>query len=109
MLQMSRKLSCNDNHRVPARSAEVIFDQNTLSLAAIVVSEKWFKSLPENVQRKVLAAGWRTAYSNNNIALDFLAGPGMEINFLFPDEHEKFREVAQSPVAEWVKSNDAYG
>lgn len=88
-------------------------DQHTLSLAAIVVSERWFQSLPQDVQKKVLVAGRAAAvagrgaaYSNNSIALAYI-GRQMEIYFPSPEERAAFRDVAQEPVVQWMRGQEA--
>lgn len=88
-------------------------DQHTLSLAVIVVSEKWFQSLPEDIQRGVKLAGKvaavcgrGAAYTNNKIAMQFLRDQGMEIYFPTAEERATFKDASQGPVIEWMREND---
>lgn len=87
-------------------------DQHTLSTAAIVVSEKWFQSLPDDIKNKVKVAGKvasvagrGAAYANNKVAMQLLS-ESMEIYYPTPEERAAFREVAQPVVLEWMRAND---
>jgi len=87
-------------------------DQHTLSTAVIVVSEKWFQSLPDDVKNKVKVAGKvasvagrGAAYTNNKLAMKLLSD-NMEIYYPTPEERAVFREVAQPAVLEWMRAND---
>lgn len=88
-------------------------DQHTLSLAAIVVNEDWYQGLPADIRAKVKVAGYvasvagrGAAYSNNKIAMKFLEDSGVEIYSPTPEERNEFREVAQRPVIEWMRSEE---
>lgn len=88
-------------------------DQHTLSLAVFAVSEKWFQSLPEDIQLAVKLAGKvasvcgrGAAYTNNKIAMQFLRDKGMEIYFPTPEERATFKDASQGAVIEWMREND---
>ena len=87
-------------------------DQHTLSTAVIVVSEKWFQSLPDDVKNKVKVAGKvasvagrGAAYTNNKLAMELLSEK-MEIYYPTSEERAAFREIAQPAVLEWMRAND---
>ena len=87
-------------------------DQHTLSLAVFVVSEKWFQSLPRDIQQSVLIAGKvasvcgrGAAYTNNTIAMQFLKDYGMQIYFPTATERSTFSKVATPSVIEWMRKN----
>jgi len=89
-------------------------DQHTLSLAAFAVSESWFQGLsPElkvhvRIAGKIASvAGRGTAWTNNQLALDFLAERGMKLYVPSGQEREAFRSQAQPIVLDWMRANPA--
>ncbi len=87
-------------------------DQHTLSLAAFVVSEKWFQGLPRDIQQSVVIAGKvasvcgrGAANSNNTIAMQFLKDYGMQIYFPTAAEKATFSKVATPSVIDWMRKN----
>jgi TRAP-type C4-dicarboxylate transport system substrate-binding protein len=87
-------------------------DHHTLSLAAIVVGEEWFRSRPPALQRSLRLAGQMAsvagrgaAWSNNKLALDYLASEGVQIYRPDSAQRQAFRERAQPAVIEWMRAN----
>jgi tripartite ATP-independent transporter DctP family solute receptor len=87
-------------------------DQHTLSLAVFAVSEKWFQSLPKDIQNSVMVAGKvasvcgrGAAYTNNTIAMQFLKDYGLQIYFPTAREKETFSSAAQPSVLDWMRKN----
>lgn len=87
-------------------------DQHTLSLAVIVVAEDWFQGLAEDMRTKIRiagriasVAGRGTAWTNNKLALGFLAEHGMEIHHPTPPERAEFKKLAQPGVLDWMRKN----
>jgi tripartite ATP-independent transporter DctP family solute receptor len=87
-------------------------DGHTLSLAVFAVSEKWFQSLPRDIQNAVKVAGKvasvcgrGAAYTNNTIAMQFLRDYGMKIYFPTAAEKETFSRASQPEVLDWMRQN----
>ncbi|MDI3546896.1 MAG: TRAP-type transport system periplasmic protein [Halanaerobiales bacterium] len=85
-------------------------DGHVLLLAITMVNDKWFSSLPEDIQAKILEAedGARTAATGLNFIKDAtglkeLKKRGMEIYSPTAEEMNKFKEATQKPVIEYLK------
>jgi len=89
----------------------VTLDGHIYSFHAYLIAEKFFQSLtPE--QQKVIIDGVNEAKQihrqmtsdMDKNAKQILSEKGMIVTELTPEELERFRQVTQSPVAEWMKS-----
>lgn len=87
-------------------------DQHTLSLAVFAVSEKWFQSLPPDIQTKVkiagkiaTTAGRGAAWTNNKLALEFVTKHGMKVYAPNPEQRKQFKKLGQPGVLAWMRKN----
>lgn len=88
----------------------MVLDGHTYSALAILMSEKWLDSLPNDLREIVMdeAKNMRTLnreLSQKNEAEDreYLEGKGMTIFDLSREEKSKFRELTQGPAIESIK------
>lgn len=93
-----------------------VLDQHTLSLAVFAVGEKWFQSLPADIQTKVKIAGRMAsvagrgaAWTNNKLALEYVKRHGMKVYAPKPDQRVQFKKLAQPGVLEWMRKNPKIG
>jgi tripartite ATP-independent transporter DctP family solute receptor len=88
-------------------------DQHTLSLAVIVVGEKWFQGLPKNIQKSVLLAGKiasvcgrGSSNANNNLCIEAIKKKGTKVYFPTATERATFKNAAQPAVIDWARKNN---
>jgi tripartite ATP-independent transporter DctP family solute receptor len=86
-------------------------DNHMLGTAHLVISERWLRSLPKDLQTAVIRAGVEAqkvgraaVVQNKKIAIDFLKESGMNIYVPNAKELETFKK-AQKPVIQWLKEN----
>lgn len=86
-------------------------DQHTISIDFILINEGIYQSLSGEdkalLRRAALAAGnmgRSIAYFQNAQGLSYLAEQGVEITKPTPEQMEEFRNAAQPPVAEWLRT-----
>jgi tripartite ATP-independent transporter DctP family solute receptor len=86
-------------------------DNHLLSIGCLVVSERWLRSLPKDLQTAVIKAGIEAQKAgrlavvrNEKIALDFLKESGVNIYVPNAKELETFKK-AQKPAITWLKAN----
>ncbi len=98
-----------------AKFAEVqkylTLDGHVYGVDWFVMNDSFFKGLPEDLQKVVKDAALMSAaigrgvqQLNSAVGLETLKNDGMEIYSPSPEEKELFREAAQGPVVEWVKT-----
>lgn len=87
-------------------------DEHFLGSAMIVTSEKWLKSLQQDIQGAIVKAGKIAEYAargtsraNDSLALEELIKRGVQVYFPTAEEKQSFRDAAQKPVIEWLKKN----
>jgi tripartite ATP-independent transporter DctP family solute receptor len=87
-------------------------DRHLLGLAFIVTGEKWFESLPKDLQEDVIKAGKDAQMAGRaeaafleSKAIDTIAQSGVKIYVPTPQEIKTFSDAAQQPVIEWLKNN----
>lgn len=87
-------------------------DEHLLGSAMIVTSEKWFKSLPADLQQAVVDAGKiaqfaarGTSRANDSLAIEALAKGGVQIYYPNAAEKATFKKLTQQPVIDWLKKN----
>lgn len=87
----------------------ITIDQHVYSLALIVVSERWFQGLPDDLKKAVIIAGKQAAVAGRGISqslvndvVDEFRAQGVEITVASPEVQEQFRETAQPSVIKWA-------
>ena len=88
----------------------ITVDNHVYSLSFIIVSEKWFQSLPPDLQEDVLLAGRIATVTSRglvqvtvNDTLRYFAENGIEVTYLTGDAQAAFREKAQPGVIAWME------
>lgn len=88
----------------------ITVDSHVYSLSFIIVSEKWFQSLPPDLQEAVLLAGRIATVTSRglvqvtvNDALGYFAENGIEVTYLTGDAQAAFRKKAQPGVIKWME------
>lgn len=88
----------------------ITVDNHVYSLSFIIVSERWFQSLPEDLQQAVLTAGRVATVTSRglvqvavNDVLAYFADNGIEVSYVAGDAQQAFRETAQPGVIEWME------
>ncbi len=88
----------------------ITVDSHVYSLSFIIVSEKWFQSLPPDLQEAVLLAGRIATVTSRglvqvtvNDALRYFSENGIEVTYLSGDAQAAFREKAQPGVIKWME------
>lgn len=88
----------------------ITVDNHVYSLSFIIVSERWFQSLPEDLQQAVLTAGRIATVTSRglvqvavNDVLAYFADNGIEVTYVTGDAQQAFRETAQPGVIEWME------
>ena len=79
------------------------------NLQPLLMNDKFFQSLPENYQRKVLKAADMADRAANGYsrvadhgAIQQYLDAGVKVNHLTPEQAEAFKELAQPPYMEWI-------
>ncbi len=87
-------------------------DEHLMGSAMIVTSEKWFRSLPADLQTAILEAGKIAEYAargtsraNDSLALEAVQKAGVQIYYPNAAEKATFKAAAQQPVIDWMKKN----
>jgi len=87
-------------------------DEHLLGMAFIVTSEKWLKSLPQNLQDAIIKAGKiaqiaarGASRTNDSLALEAVKNAGVDIYIPTKEEIDTFRKASQKPVIDWLKEN----
>jgi tripartite ATP-independent transporter DctP family solute receptor len=86
-------------------------DNHIFTTVGIVVSERWLRSLPKDLQTAVIRAGVEaqkagraSVAQNEKLAIDSLKEAGMKIYVPNKKELRTFKK-AQAPVIKWIKAN----
>ena len=99
-----------------AKFAEVqkylVLDRHVYGLDWFVVNDKWYQSLPKDLQKVIMDAAIvsRTVgrgiqqLNSAGIGLAKLKEQGMEIYAPTPEEMALFKEATQKPVIDWLKT-----
>ncbi len=79
----------------------------------MVVNEKFYQGLPEDIQKIIIEAGRETAgytvqlvHEVNKEILGWLTEKGMKFNEVSEEDSVKFRETLIPMIDEWAKAND---
>jgi len=88
----------------------ITVDNHVYSLSFIIVSERWFQELPDDLKEAVLTAGKIATVTSRglvqvtvNDALNYFAENGIEVTYVAGDAQQAFREKAQPGVIEWME------
>lgn len=88
----------------------ITVDNHVYSLSFIIVSERWYQSLPPDLQEAVLVAGKIATVTSRglvqvtvNDALRYFAENGIEVTYVSGDGQQAFREKAQPGVIAWME------
>ncbi len=88
----------------------ITIDQHVYSLALIVVSEKWFQTLPPELQQAVLIAGKQAQVVGRGLSqalindvIDEFREQNVEVMLASPAQQAALREVAQPAVIAWME------
>jgi tripartite ATP-independent transporter DctP family solute receptor len=89
----------------------VTTDHHTYSLAVLIINNKFFESLPPDLQVVVKQAAdvWKTVirgmkYQKNRVASTLLKDKGIKISNLTPEARQQFIDASRGPVVEWMKT-----
>ena len=87
----------------------VTVDNHVYAVSAMVINDKFYQSLPEDLrqvidkaQRLALAVNRGTSRYTDHMAIEGLKKNGMEIYVLTPEERGKFKAKVQKPVLQWL-------
>lgn len=90
-------------------SKYVTIDQHVYSLVMIVINEKWFQALPEDLRDAVVVAGKQAAVASRGISqslvndvIEEFRKQDVKVTVAGPDVQQRFRDVAQPSVIEWA-------
>jgi tripartite ATP-independent transporter DctP family solute receptor len=88
----------------------VTIDNHVYAVSSMVISDKWYQSLPEdlqkvidNAQKVALAVNRGASRYTDYMAIEGLKKNGMEVYTLTPQERSQFKAKAQAPVLEWLR------
>ena len=88
----------------------ITVDNHVYSLSFIIVSERWFQTLPADLQQAVLTAGRIATVTSRgltqvavNDVLAYFADNGVEVTYVAGEAQQAFREVAQPGVLKWME------
>jgi C4-dicarboxylate-binding protein DctP len=87
-------------------------DEHTLGVNNILINEKYFQSLPENLKEIIITGAYLETYVETGgrtyeahiESVGFLKKNGMTVTTLTPEEKEAFKKASQPPVVEWLKT-----
>ena len=81
------------------------------SINSIIIQEKWYKSLPKDLQRAIDQAAFVSTTVNRGVCtaleqkgLKFIQEKGMKVYPPTEKEKETFKVAAQKPVVEFLKT-----
>lgn len=88
----------------------ITVDNHVYSLSFIIVSERWFQTLPADLQQAVLTGGRIATVTSRgltqvavNDVLAHFAEKGVEVTYVSGEAQQAFREVAQPGVLKWME------
>ena len=88
----------------------ITVDNHVYAVSAMIVNDKFYQSLPkdlqqvvENAQKIALAVNRGVSRYTDHMAMDNLKKNGMEITVLTPEERQPFKAKAQAPVLDWLR------
>jgi TRAP-type C4-dicarboxylate transport system substrate-binding protein len=88
----------------------VTVDNHVYAVAAMLINDKFYQSLPpdlqqviEKAQKIALAVNRGVSRYTDEIAIDNLKKQGMDIYIPTKAEREQFKARAQAPVVEWLR------
>jgi TRAP-type C4-dicarboxylate transport system substrate-binding protein len=88
----------------------ITVDNHVYAVSGMIVNEKFYQSLPkdlqqvvENAQKTALAVNRGVSRYTDYAATENLKKQGMEIYVLTPEERRQFKDSAQAPVLDWLR------
>jgi tripartite ATP-independent transporter DctP family solute receptor len=88
----------------------ITVDNHVYAVSAMIVNDKFYQSLPkdlqqvvENAQKVALAVNRGVSRYTDHVAMDDLKKNGMEITVLTPAARQQFKDKAQAPVLNWLR------
>ncbi len=88
----------------------ITVDNHVYSLSFIIVSEKWFQSLPSDLQDAVEMAGKIATVTSRglvqvtvNDVMQYFSDNGIEVTYVSGEAQQAFRELAQPGVISWME------
>ncbi|MCJ7596634.1 MAG: TRAP transporter substrate-binding protein DctP, partial [Desulfobacterales bacterium] len=88
----------------------VTVDNHVYAVSAMLISDKFYQSLPQDLQQVVdkaqklaLAVNRGVSRYTDHVAIDHLKENGMDVYVLSPAERAQFKAKAQGPVLEWLR------
>jgi len=88
----------------------VTVDNHVYAVSSMILNDKFFQSLPndlqqvvENAQQVALAVNRGVSRYTDHMAVDILEKNGMEVYKLTEAERSRFIDKAQAPVLEWLR------
>lgn len=88
----------------------ITVDNHVYAVSAMIVNDKFYQSLPkdlqqvvENAQKVALAVNRGVSRYTDHAAMDNLRKNGMEITVLTATERQQFKAKAQAPVLDWLR------
>jgi TRAP-type transport system periplasmic protein len=88
----------------------ITVDNHVYSVSGMLINEKFYQSLPQDLQQMIdraqklaLAVNRGISRYTDHMAIDDLKKQGMEVYVLTPKEREQFKARAQKPVIDWLR------
>ncbi|MEE9418112.1 MAG: TRAP transporter substrate-binding protein DctP [Desulfatiglandaceae bacterium] len=88
----------------------VTVDNHVYAISAMVINDKFYQSLPKDLQQVIdkaqklaLAVNRGVSRYTDHMAIDGLKRHGMDVYKLTPAERKEFKDRAQGPVLEWLR------
>ena len=86
-------------------------DNHVYAVSSMIINDKFFQSLPEDLQQVIqkaqevaLAVNRGVSRYTDHMAVDNLKKQGMEVYRLTESDRKLFKDKAQAPVIEWLRS-----
>jgi tripartite ATP-independent transporter DctP family solute receptor len=88
----------------------VTIDNHVYAISAMLVNDKFYQSLPKDLQQVIdkaqklaLAVNRGVSRYTDHMAIDGLKKNGMDVYILTSEERAEFKDKAQGPVLEWLR------
>ena len=85
-------------------------DNHVYSVSAMVISDRFYMSLPKDLQTVIdkaqkyaLTVNRGVSRYTDHVAVEALRKVGMDVYKLTPQERERFKSKAQAPVVKWLR------
>jgi tripartite ATP-independent transporter DctP family solute receptor len=88
----------------------ITIDRHAFSSTFLLVDEKWFKSLPKDLQNCILTAGRFSTTASRGVAaftveevMQYFQKRGIQVNRLSPEAQKRWAAVVQPKVLPWMR------